>query len=172
MRLCKRFLRGNSTLLSALVLIAVTLAGGLVTYAVVTGQLGHILPPSRSISFESVELVTDTGGFATFAAVLKNSGSEPLRALSVSLSGQLDAWPVEGAEGLEPGKSASIVKTGLTGYVPGQTYTVVAEAVFESGSCAVQTSVKCRGLSAKPESIGETGGGGTGGTGGGGYAEA
>jgi flagellin-like protein len=76
-------IRAVSPLIAAIILIAITVAGGLVTYALFTSTAG-VSSAKGQVSFESVDLVR-TGEQSAFAATLKNAGNKPVENITVSL---------------------------------------------------------------------------------------
>jgi len=76
-------IRAVSPLIATILLIAITVAGGLVTYALFTSTAG-VSSAKGQVSFESVDLVR-TGGQLAFAATLKNAGNKPVENITVSL---------------------------------------------------------------------------------------
>ena len=138
--------RGISPLIATIILIAIALAGGLLVYTYMT-SMATVLSAKGQISVEAIDLVRGSDGKATFSITVKNSGNKPIKQLNVTLSGQSEAsFPgVSDANPLQPGQTASYIKSDLTGYVAGNSYNVVIEAVFTDGSTFTTTvSVKCR----------------------------
>jgi len=94
MKLVKN-IKAVSPLIATIILIAITVAGGLVTYALFTSTAG-VSSAKGQVSFESVDLVR-TGEQLAFAATLKNGGNKPVKNITVSLH-QNEALSFDGVD--------------------------------------------------------------------------
>jgi len=138
--------RALSPLIATIILIAITVAGGLMIYSMFLST-GGVLGAKGQVSVENVKLVKDSSGAVTFTITIKNTGNKPVAAngLTVKLAGR--EVSISLSNPLQPGQSVSIVAEAPTiqgGYIIGNTYTVSIEATFTDGSSFADTiSVTC-----------------------------
>jgi len=138
--------RAISPLIATIILIAITVAAGLMIYSMFLST-SSILGAKGQVSVENVKLVKDSGGSVTFAITIKNTGNKPVAAngLSIKLAGQ--DVSVSLSNPLQPGQSISAVTEApqiQAGYVVGNTYTVAISATFTDGSSFSDTiTVTC-----------------------------
>jgi len=138
--------RAISPLIATIILIAITVAAGLMIYSMFLSA-SSILGAKGQVSVENVKLVKDSGGSVTFAITIKNIGNKPVAAngLSIKLAGQ--DVSVSLSNPLQPGQSISAVTEApqiQAGYVVGNTYTVAISATFTDGSSFSDTiTVTC-----------------------------
>jgi flagellin-like protein len=139
--------RALSPLIATIILIAITVAAGLMIYSMFLST-GSILGAKGQVSVENVKLVKDSGGTVTFAITIKNTGNKPVAAngLTVKLAGQNVSVNITSP--LQPGQSISVVGDAPNlsggGYVIGNTYTVAISATFTDGSTFSDTvTVTC-----------------------------
>lgn len=138
--------RAISPLIATIILIAITVAAGLMIYSMFLST-GSILGAKGQVSVENVKLVKDSSGAVTFAITIKNSGNKPVGAngLSIKLAGQ--DVSVSLTSPLQPGQSISVVTDAPSiqgGYVVGNTYTVAISTTFTDGSTFADTiTVTC-----------------------------
>jgi flagellin-like protein len=129
--------RALSPLIATIILIAITVAAGLMIYSMFLST-GSILGAKGQVSVENVKLVKDSGGTVTFVITIKNTGNKPVDAngLTIKLAGQDIA--VSLTSPLQPGQSISVVDDAPSlpsgDYVIGNTYTVAISAKFTDGS--------------------------------------
>ena len=140
--------RGISPLIATIILIAITVVGGLLVYSIFTST-SNTMSAKALVSVETVDLVKDTGGNANFNIVIKNAGNKPIKDLKVKLASEneatVDLSTLPGGK-LQPGQSVAYSAPSLSGsYTVGNSYTVVIKATFEDGSSFVTTAgVMCR----------------------------
>jgi len=128
--------RAISPLIATIILIAITVAGGLMIYSIFLST-GGVLGAKGQVSVENVKLVKDSSGVVTFAITIKNTGNKPVAAngLTVKLAGQ--DVSISLANPLQPGQSVSVAAEAPAiqgGYVIGNSYTVTISATFTDGS--------------------------------------
>jgi len=131
--------RGISPLIATIILIAITVAGGLLIYSMFLST-GSIWGAKGQVAVENVKLVKDSSGSVLFSITLKNTGNKPVQSLTVKLAGQ-DVGLTLGNP-LQPGQSTSFVGDAPQipgGYIIGNSYTVAIEAVFTDGSTFADT---------------------------------
>ena len=140
MRLGKRAI---SPLIATIILISICVAGGLLIYSVFFSSAGTLTAKGQ-VEVESVDLVKDSTGTATFTITIKNTGNKPTKSVTVKLASE-KAESITPST-LEPGQSGTLVLN-LEGseYTAGNSYNVVIKATFSDGSTfTTTTSVKCR----------------------------
>lgn len=150
MKLFGKSRKAISPLIATIILIAITVAGGLVIYTVFFSSAGTLTAKGQ-LTIEAVDLVKQTDGAAAFSITVKNSGNKPItdtNGLNVTLRGTVYTVGLPSG-GLQPGQSTSYVKTftatEAAGFVIGNAYTVVIEAKFTDGSTfTTTTSIMCR----------------------------
>ncbi|MEM2046638.1 MAG: archaellin/type IV pilin N-terminal domain-containing protein [Candidatus Jordarchaeales archaeon] len=139
--------RAISPLIATIILVSITIAGGLLIYNVFFSAAGTLMAKGQ-VEVEAVDLVKDTEGDAVFTITIKNTGNKPVTALAVTLAGETEASiDLSGVGGnLQPSQSVSHMNDALAGsYVSGNSYNVVIEATFSDSSTFISTiSVKCR----------------------------
>ncbi|MEM0235624.1 archaellin/type IV pilin N-terminal domain-containing protein [Thermofilum sp.] len=131
--------RGISPLIATIILIAITVAGGLLIYSMFLST-GSIWGAKGQVAVENVKLVKDSSGSVLFSITLKNTGNKPVQSLTVKLAGQKVDWNFTGT--LQPGQSTSFVgdAPAITGdYIIGNSYTVAIEAEFTDKSTFADT---------------------------------
>jgi len=134
--------RAISPLIATIILISICIAGGLLIYSVFFSSAGTLTAKGQ-VSIESIDLVKDSTGKATFTITIKNTGNKPTSDVTVALASET-AQSIT-PKTLEPGQSGTLVLTDLTGYTVGNSYNVVVKATFTDGSSfTTTTSVKCR----------------------------
>lgn len=139
-----------SPLIATIILIAITVVGGLLIYSIFYSTSGT-LGAKGQVTVESVDLVKQTDGSITFSITIKNTGNKPVVALTAKLANE-DAQalkvagnPVSATNPLQPGQSAILVYAPAGSYIVGNNYNVVIEAEFSDGSMFTHTtSVMCR----------------------------
>jgi len=158
MKLVKN-LKAVSTLIATILLIAITVSGGIVAYAVFTSA-ANVGSQKTQVNFDYLALYKSIGEpKAIFAATLKNAGSKPIVSLKIRLHNESDylSPSVTNSTPLNPGMSTSIVLTPPTihdqWYVVGNFYTVqIVKAVATDGSSYSHvTTVMCLGLTGAVE---------------------
>ena len=143
-RVKMRSVRGISTFLAVLILIAVTLVAGVTVYSVFFRTAGS-LGSGVKVNVE-VQLVkgTDT---TLFSSTVKNIGTEAITSCTVTLVSGSKTWALTiGAISVGGTASASdyAVPTGMT-IEAGKSYPVVVEATGASGKYTTSTTVTCIG---------------------------
>jgi flagellin-like protein len=148
MKIVKSSRKAISPLLATIILIAITIVGGLVVYSIFTSSAGTAGSQS-SLQVVSDQLVVPTGGgSATWAITVKNQGNKPIQTMSVTLgtttltgcssSGLVLITPASCSGtsttiNLAPGQSIA-GSTPVSGVTVGQTYSVTITATFVDGS--------------------------------------
>jgi flagellin-like protein len=137
--------RAISPLIATIILIAITVVGGLLVYSIFTST-SNTMSAKALVSVETVDLVKDTGGNANFSIVIKNTGNKPINTLKVQLASESEATVTLPGGKLQPGQSVAYSAPSLSGsYTVGNSYIVVIKATFEDGSTFVTTTgVMCR----------------------------
>ena len=137
--------RAISPLIATIILIAITVVGGLLVYGVFMST-SNTMSSKALVSVEVVDLVKDTKGNANFSIVVKNTGNKPIRELNITLNGEDEHTVTLPDDKLQPGQSVAYSAAHLDkAYTVGNSYTVVIKAEFEDGSTfAVTTGVMCR----------------------------
>lgn len=138
--------RGISPLIATIILIAITVVGGLLVYSIFTST-SNTMSAKALVSVEAADLVMSSDGQQVqFSIVVKNAGNKPIKELKVKLASE-DETTVDLPDGkpLQPGQSVAYSAEVGKGYVVGNTYTVVIKATFSDGSTFVTTAgVMCR----------------------------
>lgn len=131
-----------SPIIATIVLVAITIVGGLLIYSFFYGTSG-ILQSKGQISVEAMDLVSTPSG-TVFSITVKNTGNKPATSVKVTLASESEEELL--TADLQPGQSVSSVLSSLTGtYTIGESYPVVIKAEFSDGSTfAYTTSVICR----------------------------
>ncbi len=142
--------KGISPIVATIILIAITVAAGLVVYGIMNGA---ILTASNNtqISVIHTTLVQPSGtGTALFSMALKNSGSQPITSIHVSAyiaSGNANltsGLTITPSGTLSPGESASVTGASSGACIVGNTYAVQMTATASNGgSYSTSTSVTC-----------------------------
>jgi flagellin-like protein len=148
MKIVKSSRKAISPLLATIILIAITIVGGLVVYSIFTSSAGAAGSQS-SVQVVSDQLVVPTGGgSATWAITVKNQGNKPIQTMSVTLGTSVTTLtgcsssglvlippPCSGSTtiNLAPGQSIA-GSTPVSGITVGQTYSVTVTATFVDGS--------------------------------------
>jgi flagellin-like protein len=150
--------KGVSPLVATIVLIGLTVVGGLTTYAVFNSTVGTTAQTIH-MNFEYLALYESiTDPKVAFAVTLKNTGSKPIVSLEIRLHNESNYFlpSVSSSKPLESGMSTSIVLTPPTihaGYYVGGNYYQVAivNAVASDGSSFSRiTTVMCMGYASLP----------------------
>jgi len=143
-RLLKR-LRGVSSLVAVVVLIAVVIVGGFLLFWMVQNNLFRQSPAAK-LSIDTSQLVRDTAGNVIFSTVIKNSGSKPCKTINITLNGENMTSYNLSTEPLEPGHTIILAPEPTEIYVLGDTYPVTIVGVFSDGSSAsLSQTVTCTG---------------------------
>ena len=141
MRLSKH-IKAISPLIATIILIAITIAGGLIVYALFTSTAG-VASSKGQVAIESQDLVK-AGTDVIFTVTVKSSGSKPADAINITLADEtVYAWTGT----LQPGQSMAWTKdSGFTGtYIIGNSYLVTVVAHYSDGSTSsLVASVICR----------------------------
>lgn len=142
-----------SPIVATIILIAITIVGGLLAYNVFMSVSGTAAAKGQ-ISVEYVDLVKQTDGSAVFTITAKNSGGKPAIQLAVTFLGndynlRVGGQNVSNNNPLQPGQSATLTITfpaaQAGALVVGNTYTYVVQATFSDNSMFTITgSVMCR----------------------------
>lgn len=136
--------RAISPLIATVILIAITVAGGLLIYSIFFSTAGTLTAKGQ-VEVEVIDLVKDTYGNTVFTITIKNTGNKPVTELNVTLASEPVATVALPSGNLQPSQSVSYMKDGLAGYVSGNSYNVVIKTEFsDSSTFATTTSVKCR----------------------------
>jgi flagellin-like protein len=137
--------RGISPLIATIILIAITVVGGLLVYSIFTST-SNTMSAKALVSVEAADLVMSSDGQQVqFSIVIKNTGNKPIKELKVKLASEDEATVTLPVGGLQPGQSVAYSAEPSGTYVVGNTYTVVIKATFSDGSTFVTTAgVMCR----------------------------
>jgi flagellin-like protein len=137
--------RGISPLIATIILIAITVVGGLLVYSIFTST-SNTMSAKALVSVEAADLVMSSDGQQVqFSIVIKNTGNKPIKELKVKLASEDEATVTLPVGGLQPGQSVAYSAEPSGTYVVGKTYTVVIKATFSDGSTFVTTAgVMCR----------------------------
>jgi flagellin-like protein len=142
-----RALRGKravSPLIATIILIAITVVGGLLIYSLFYSTSG-ILSAKAQVAVEAADLVVDTEGTVKFSIVIKNTGNKPVTELNFTLNGEDEVSITLPSGGLQPGQSVSASLDPKGSYTIGNSYIVLVEAEFSDGSSfATTVAVTCR----------------------------
>lgn len=130
--------KGISPLIATIILVAITVAGGLLIYSMFIST-GAIWGAKGQVSIENIKLVKDSSGAVTFSITIKNTGNKPVAAdgLEVKLAGQSINLALNNP--LQPGQSVAFVDTVQGTFVIGNSYTVTIKATFTDGSVFTDT---------------------------------
>lgn len=134
--------KGVSPLIATIILIAITVAGGLLIYSMFMST-GAIWGAKGQVSIENIKLVKDSSGAVTFSVTIKNTGNKPVAAdgLVIKLAGQDVGLQLSSP--LQPGQSTAYVGAAPAlpqgDYVIGNSYTVTIQATFTDGSVFTDT---------------------------------
>jgi flagellin-like protein len=132
-----------SPLLATIILIAITVAAGLVIYNVFFSTAGTI-SSQLNIQIVSIDLVR-TSSTKLFSITIKNSGNKPISSINVtaylepSFGTNPVAWTFSGSSlNLQPGQvwssSGTSLPTGAKDLVVGQSYPVTISVTASDGS--------------------------------------
>ena len=137
--------RGISPLIATIILIAITVVGGLLVYSIFTST-SNTMSAKALVSVETADLVKSSDGQQVqFSIVVKNTGNKPIQDLKVQLASENEATVTLPVGGLQPGQSVAYSAEVGNEYVVGNTYTVVIKATFSDGSSFITTAgVMCR----------------------------
>jgi len=137
--------RGISPLIATIILIAITVVGGLLVYSIFTST-SNTMSAKALVSVEAADLVMSSDGQQVqFSIVVKNTGNKPIKELKVKLASEDEATVTLPVGGLQPGQSVAYSAEPSGTCVVGNTYTVVIKATFSDGSTFVTTAgVMCR----------------------------
>jgi flagellin-like protein len=97
--------RAISPLIATIILIAITIAGGLLVYSVFFNTYG-VLSAKGQVTVEAIKLVRDSTGSTVFTITLKSTGNNPVTALTVNLAGTEYTVTFPGGT-LQPGQRVS-----------------------------------------------------------------
>jgi len=146
-------IKAISSIIAVIILIAITIAGGLLVFVIMTNTLtGN--NQRVQVNFEYLSLYRSIGEpGVVFAATLKNVGSGPIKLLTVKVDNEFDyvVPSVTASTPLEPGRTVGVSLTPpdihAEWYVVGNDYsaTVGAEAV-DGSTFSTVTTVKCLGV--------------------------
>jgi len=146
-------IKSISSLIAVIILIAITVAGGLLVFALMTSTLTNSNQRTQ-VSFESLSLYRSTGEpEVLFAATIKNTGNRPIKQLTVKVHDEPD-YPVPSVNASMPLETGRTVGVTLTPpkihserYVVGNAYSVTVKAEAVDGSTfSTVASVKCLGV--------------------------
>jgi len=125
--------RAVSPLLATIILISITVAGGLVIYNLFLSTAG-VMAGQLNIQVVSIDIVK-TSTITLVSATIKNSGNKPITACTVTVWGDSGTAALNlGA--IEPGQSKSTTATNPTGYsvTVGKSYPIRIEVTAGDGS--------------------------------------
>ena len=162
--------RALSPIIATVILIAIVLAGGLLTFAVYNNFF-MVESQKTQVDFEVLELYKNSyEPKIAFVATLKNTGNKPIILLTVKLHNESDYTipTVTSSKPLDPGKSVSILLTDSTTpaihadwYIVGNFYTVqiIKAVASDGGSFSHITTVMCKGTGCGGTPTGPSSGG-------------
>ncbi|MBO3809762.1 MAG: hypothetical protein FGF50_09255 [Candidatus Brockarchaeota archaeon] len=141
-----RFRRAVSPLIATIILIAITVAAGLVIYNIFFSTAG-VMSAQLSIQVVSVDIIK-TSATTLISATVKNAGNKPITACTVTV--YVDGGTVSLTLGsMEPGQTKSASTTTLpsgASVTVGRTYPVKIDATASDGSTISKSmSVTCTG---------------------------
>jgi len=158
----KRKRLGVSALLASIILIAITIAAGLIIYAVTSGTISTESKKTQ-VSFEYLGLYKGTSPRVLFAATIKNTGNKPIKSLMIRLHNESEFIVPSITEvfPLEPGKCVGVSLTEpqihTDWYIVGNQYLVFVRAVATDGSAFTHSvTVMCLGLEGGAQPSGVT----------------
>jgi flagellin-like protein len=141
----RKNLKAVSPLIATIILIAITIAGGLLVYALFTSTAG-VGSAKAQVQIDTMDLVKPTIDNATFTITVKNGGNKPTENVTVTLAG---VTIYDGAQLVQPGQTVAYTKEldpATLDPVIGNAYLVVVEATYLDGSSSsIVASVSCRG---------------------------
>lgn len=138
--------RAVSPILSTIILVAITIAGGLLVYSVFTNA-SNTASTNTQVTVQSVQLVK-VGSTTSFTINIKNTGSTQVTIAAnggISL-GTADTANIPAADmKLDPGQTKSVTVTSLLGsYDAGSSYPVTIKLSAANGDTfATSTTVLC-----------------------------
>jgi len=140
--------RAISYLVATIILIAICLSAGFLSYIMLFSVPSH-LSSKGQVTVEAAALHIQTDGQTAFTVTIKNTGGKPVSALMVNLAGTDYAVSLP-SNGLQPGQSVSHVETNPTppsgGFIAGNSYLITVKATFADGSTFSKIeAVKCMG---------------------------
>jgi len=146
MKLVKN-LKAVSPLIATIILIAITIAGGLLVYALFTSTAG-VGSAKAQVQIDTMDLVkpTDPLSDVVFTMTIKNGGNKPAESINVTIGDEAkDSVTLVGGV-LQPGQTVSYTATLDYGsYVIGNAYLVTVEAGYtDSSTSSIVASVSCR----------------------------
>jgi len=132
-----------SPLLATIILIAITVVGGLVVYSVFSSSAATA-GSKPLVTITSTQLVVTSGGTTTFSLTMKNDGSKPVTGITYTLQGctgactvpalQFNGAAVSATNPLGPGQTAAASGSPTATYTIGNSYSVTVTATFSDGS--------------------------------------
>ncbi|MDG6907322.1 MAG: hypothetical protein JRN20_16235 [Nitrososphaerota archaeon] len=142
---------GISPIVATIILIAITVAAGLVVYGIMNGVIGTASNNTQISVIQATLVQTSGSSGSSFSMTVKNSGSQPLNSVTVSvpslgLSTSLKTLTITPSGALSPGESVSVTSGGpnAAACTVGDTYAVQINATASNGgSYATSTSVTC-----------------------------
>jgi hypothetical protein len=137
--------RGISQLHATLITITIVIIGGSLVASIFVNNT-QVISARTQLNIQSANLVKDTGGNVAFTTTIKNTGTTPITSLTAQLSNQQPLTVTIPAGGLQPGRTVSASSLPTGGFISGETYIVVVEAISSGGSSVAQsTSIMCQG---------------------------
>jgi len=141
-----------SSIIAVIILIAITVAGGLLVFALMTSTLTGSNQKTQ-VNFESLSLCRSTDmPEVLFAATLKNTGNRPVKLLIIHFSNESDYTvpSVTDSTPLDPGRTVGVTLTPPQihsgWYVVGNAYSTTVRAEASEGSTfSAVANVKCLG---------------------------
>jgi len=142
MKLVKN-LKAVSPLIATIILIAITIAGGLLVYALFTSTAG-VGSAKAQVQIDTMDLVTSTDGEVVFTCTIKNGGNKPTVNVTVQLNGEAAAYFYDTLP-LQPGQTVAFNEAPEEPYIIGNAYLVTVSAEYTDGSTSsLVASVSCR----------------------------
>jgi len=143
MKLVKN-LKAVSPLIATIILIAITIAGGLLVYALFTSTAG-VGSAKAQVQIDTMDLVKPTEGDVVFTMTLKNGGNKPADWINVTLGDEDEAVVMEAPAILQPGQTVNYIVNPAEDYIIGNAYLVTIEVGYTDGSTSsIVASVSCR----------------------------
>ena len=132
--------RGIGELLSALIIIGITIIAGIVVYDVLFARMNAI----GYTAGISIQDATISNGVVMIT--VKNTGTFTLTSVSVSIySNGQSVWSGSYSETINPGQTSTIPPISLSAsgysYQPGQTFTIYVSAQYSGGYVSTSATV-------------------------------
>jgi flagellin-like protein len=149
-----RKIRAISPLIATIILIAITIVGGLLIYNLFFAT-SSTASSTSAISVQNIDLVVPGGsGNAQFSITVKNTGNKPIKNYTITIIGEngQNSTSRNLSTQIQPGQTFSVQYTpvnatnkALLTFVVGKYYAVNIQVTFSDGTTfATSTSVQAR----------------------------